>query len=239
MNLDKLIELFNELEEAVWSKRIKPIKASTLADYYWCSRRSYLKFILENTPEEIEDKIGLDFSELVVGNLKAIKEGLEIHGVSYGFHVDIMEEPPKELAIIKALAGEVIPRNLKSGFGVFQVQGAIDEIEVNDDGCIIREIKTTSRSHVSKHSLAPAKFQVRIYGWLITHYMPVKRLELIFVNRPSRNTVHKEVLEFNESDVESEIIRVISDYKHKALQKPVTWKCSSCGLRVLCERVFK
>lgn len=238
MSIDKLIDLFREVEEYVWSKSIKPVKASTLADYYWCSRRSYLTFIFENSPNEVEDEAGVDLNELLVSNLRAVEEGSAFHGASYGFYVRVMEEPPREVAVAKALMGEVLPRNLETSFGVFQVQGAIDEIEVEDDGCVIRELKTTSRDRISKYSLAPARLQVKIYGWLISRYMPVKKLEIVFINRSSLKTLHEEVLEFNEVDVEREIMKIIRDYRLKSLKEPIKWKCDLCRLRDLCRRIF-
>jgi len=50
------------------------------------NRKSYIAFILENTPPNIEEKLGLDFNVLTTGDIETARIGQLIHGVRYGFY---------------------------------------------------------------------------------------------------------------------------------------------------------
>jgi len=234
-DLHGLIKFFNKLEDYVWRKDIIPVKASTLADFFWCSRRSYIKFILENTPASIAKSLDVNFDEITREDKESAKVGSLLHGGSYGFYVTVLPIPPKERVYKLAKDGRVIPRNLKTDVGMFQIQGAVDEIRPEDEGYIIRELKTTRKESISRYALAPAEFQVQIYGWILSGYLPVKRLELVFINQNTRKVIYKTIVIFDEKDVKNKIVEVLNMYRHKQLKPPKQWKCSKCSLRSLCE----
>ena len=89
------------------------------------------------------------------------------------------------------------------------------------------------------HILAPAEFQVKIYGWILSNYLPVEKLELEFIHQDTKKTIHKEEVPFNEKQVENEIIKVLRNYKSKRLMPPKPWKCEKCKIRKLCESITK
>jgi len=126
---------------------------------------------------------------MTTGDVEAARIGELIHGGSYGFHVTLLSIPPKEEVYRRAREGYVIPRNLETSIGEFQVQGAVDMIRPEDEGYTIRELKTTSKRSVPMYLLSPAEFQVQIYGWILSRYLPVKKLELIFMNQKTKETL--------------------------------------------------
>jgi len=239
LNVNNIVKLFKRLENYVWGKDVIPVKASTLANFFWCSRKSYITFILENAPPNIEDELGLDFNLLTTGDIEAARIGQLIHGVRYGFYVEVLPIPSKNDVYRLAKEGHVIPRNLETRVGSFQVQGAVDEIWFEDGGYVIRELKTTKSKSISLYMLKPAEFQTQIYGWILSNYLPIKRLELVFINQVSRKVIHSCIVSFNEEDVKNRIIDVLEKYRSKQLKPPKSWKCSKCSLRLLCEKVLE
>jgi len=182
----------------------------------------------------------IDPEELLVGEGEVLRKGIELHGgIKYGFYVYEMPIPPKDQVYELAAGGSVIPRNLDIDIGNFQVQGAVDEIRLGDHGYIIKELKTTRKTKIGTYILAPAEFQVRIYGWILSNYLPVEKLELEFIHQETKKTIHKEEVPFNEKQVENEIIRVLRNYKSKRLMPPKPWKCEKCKIRKLCESITK
>ncbi len=236
--------LFRELEYRVWRRNLVPVKTTTIADFLWCPRRSYLTFVLENSCSILDPHyVNTVLSPRSFGVLL----GLLAHGSSYGACVEVLPPPPNDSEKVYELAkqGFVIPREIEVHGRRFQIQGAVDEITYEDDGYVVKEVKTTRYRSIDriKHGLAQARFQVKVYGWILSKYLRIKRLELIYVNQLTSNVVHREEVPFNAKSVELEIRRILKKFIDKQLPPPKELVCRSCITRSpelarLCNLVF-
>ena len=113
--MSRYAKIFKRLEQRVWSKDVIPVKASTIADFLWCPRRSYITFVLENSCD-VADPEAVGLIERIASRKspEAIL-GEEMHGVSYGFCVEPMTLPPMSSEQIYELAkgGCAVPREIE------------------------------------------------------------------------------------------------------------------------------
>lgn len=238
----KLVEILKKAEKEIKKKEIIPIKASTLADYFWCAKRSYLTFLMENTPEicKISESIVEILPETCISHplpekIDALIKGIQIHGRSYGFFVEPMNPPQKEKVFELAKTGKVMPRNIDK----YQIQGAVDEITKEEDGYVIKEIKTTSKEKINPYILFPARFQLQIYGWILSAYIPIKTLHLTVISQATNQTLHKETIQFNEKETENKIQKTLKTFEQKNLKTPKPWKCKYCETNNICQKFYQ
>jgi len=240
----KIVKILKKSEEELKRKELIAIKASTLADYFWCAKKSYLKFLMENSPMILNvmrniypDSCGPEFLMLhpFPEKINALIQGIKIHGRSYGFFVAPMEIPQKEKVYEMARTGRVIPRNM----GKYQIQGAVDELIEEKDGYRIKEIKTTSKEdRVNPYTLFPARFQLKIYGWILSAYLPIKSLHLVVISQATSEVLHEEHFRFDEKDAETRICDALRRFENKDFKPPKQWKCKYCEVSNICRNFY-
>jgi len=236
--------IFRDLEHRIWRKKAIPVKVSTLAAFLWCPRRSYIAFILENSCDVLEPEY---VNVLLTPRGYEFVLGLLIHGSSYGACVEelrLSSENPEDVYEL-AKQGYAIPREVEVCGRVFQIQGAVDEIWYESGGYVIREIKTTKYRSLNKieRGLKEARFQVRAYGWILSRYLPIKKLELIYVNQLTKEIVHREEVLLRVESIETEIRRILKSFVSRQLPLPEEWVCRLCKrkrprIAELCKTIF-
>ena len=174
-----------------------------------------------------------------MGYSESVEVGERIHGARYGFYVKPIKIPSKESVPFLASEGFVIPRNIRVGDYEFQIQGAVDELTKEGGGYVITEVKTTRYSDVRSYRVRVGEFQLRIYGWVLSAYIPVKRLVLKYINQGSGSVIFRKDIGFDEELAEREIRGVLKALIDRDLPKPrEVWKCRKCRKVVLCEKYF-
>ena len=146
-----------------------------------------------------------------------------------------MKPSQKEKVFESAKAGKVIPRNIDK----YQIQGAVDEITKEEDGYVIKEIKTTSKEKINPYILFPARFQLQIYGWILSAYIPIKTLHLTVISQATNQTLHKETIQFNEKETENKIQKTLKTFEQKNLKTPKPWKCKYCATNNICQNFYQ
>ncbi|MEL9941041.1 MAG: PD-(D/E)XK nuclease family protein [Ignisphaera sp.] len=242
--VNELAEVFAELESRLLSKDVIAAKASTVKEFYWCAKKSYMILVSENLCDELRI-LGFDTKEIdamLTGNTKLVEIGAMLHGARYGFCVEPMDTVFKDTETLYFFAsmGFVIPRNIEVDGRVFQIQGAVDELVCSEDlsKCVVREYKYTGARRPWESMLKTARLQLKIYGWILSQGLPIRRLELVYRDMKTGETIYKEDFEFSPNEAEEEITNILRSYLRRELPEPETWKCSKCNLKQLCNRIF-
>lgn len=202
---------------------IEPVKASTLGQFYWCAIESYIEHL-----KEIGD-------DRVTGGGKdseALREGERLHDTSFGMRVRTMVEDTGEQILEKMKQERVTAVN----HGNYQIQGAPDTVIQEGDEVNIRDMKTTGwddRNSYIRYQIPPARFQVQIYSWMLSHVSEINILNPVIevkqrVDGSAVDWFEYEV-DFNAENVEAEIDRVLNLYQNPRklvdLRPSVAWRC--------------
>lgn len=202
---------------------IEPIKASTLAQFYWCAIEAYITHL-----KEIGD-------DRVTGGSKdseALREGEKLHARSFGLRVHPMEEDTGGTILEKMTQERVTAVN----HGNYQVQGAPDTVTHDGDTARVRDMKTTGwddRSFYLLHQGPPAEFQVQIYSWMLSRVPGIEVLNPVIQvkQREDGRAIDwfEHEVEYDQDEVGDKIDRVLTHFqepeKLEELRPSADWKC--------------
>lgn len=183
---------------------IEPIKTSTLSKFEWNPVDAFIEHLKE---------IGDSRVESTAKESEALRQGEEAHRKSFGLLVYPINEDTGEEILEKMKAERVTAIN----YGDYQIQGALDTVVVDGDSARVEDMKTTGwddREFWEQHQLPPAKFQVQIYSWMLSH-VPDITVENPRINVKRRDDgdvvdwfTHE--VEYDRDDIEEQLDYVLS-----------------------------
>lgn len=204
---------------------LEPIKASTLSQFEWCPIDAFIEHLKE---------IGDDRVDATSKSSEALQAGEALHDNSFGLRVTSMTEDTGGVILDKMRAERVTAVN----HGDYQIQGAPDAVQVEDDSVQVVDMKTTGwdgKSAYKEHQLPPSAFQVRIYSWMLSHVPEVTVMDpQVVVKRRENGSATEwfsEEVEYDRDETEAKIERVLSLFDHPKelpeLRPEEDWKCKN------------
>lgn len=233
MGLTNPLFLFRDTK----NEKVRVIRASTLCSYWYCAEKAFLQATktVESEPNEAT-LIGTEIHDAVAVARPKTAEETELDTFLKQFMVDYYTG--KGGTALSGCDSKVFMRawlNWEGETVGYITTHGFDDFQVKPNKHVtLIEYKTTNQKQIDKYKLPMARFQVKLYMWILC---PLLKLggyswdsgKVIFLNRKGEYLYGDEITDFSEAEAEAEIKRVFDAFNdNRNMYAPARFKCYRC-----------